>query len=48
MELAWTFETLVTYHNTTMRRSPEDVDLKHHHRESPKTGNEAFCKLITV
>jgi hypothetical protein len=29
--------TLVSYHNTTRRHSPEDLDLKHHRRESLKT-----------
>jgi len=28
---------LVSYHNTTRRYNPEDLDLKHHRRESLKT-----------
>jgi hypothetical protein len=27
MEAAWIFETLVSYHNTTQRHNPEDLDL---------------------
>jgi hypothetical protein len=28
---------LVTYHNTTRRHNPEDLDLNHHRRENLKT-----------
>jgi len=30
---------MVSYHNTTRRHNPEDLDLKHHRRESLKNSH---------
>jgi hypothetical protein len=34
MEAAWSSETLVSYHSTTWRHKPEDLDLNIHRREN--------------
>jgi hypothetical protein len=39
MEVAWTSEMLASYHITTRRHKPEDLDLKHHRPESPQNWN---------
>jgi hypothetical protein len=37
VEVSSTSETSVSYHNTTRRHNPEDIDLKLHRREDLKT-----------
>jgi hypothetical protein len=37
MEAAWTSETSVSYRDTRRRHNSEDLDLKHHRRESFKS-----------
>jgi hypothetical protein len=46
MEAAMPSETSVSYHNTTRRHNPEQLDVNLHHRENYKpliTGYEAFA-----
>jgi hypothetical protein len=37
MKTAWTSQTTTSFHNTTQRHNPEDLDLNLHHRKNLKS-----------
>jgi len=41
-------ETFVTYHNTTLRHNPEDLDLNLHLCENFKTRSKKFIVGVTI
>jgi len=46
MEAEWPSETFVSYHKTTRRQNSEELDLKHHRRESLK--NRKIISWTTI
>jgi len=43
MEVAWTYETLVSHHNITWHHSPEDFDLNLHCHENLLSHKLKLC-----
>jgi hypothetical protein len=48
MEATWTSKTMVSYHSTTQHHNPEELDLKHHRRQSLKTRFYMFKQFTTI
>jgi len=45
IEVAWSSETLVSYHNTTQHHNPENLDLNPHHYENLGSDQIKLSKL---